>query len=244
MSVVDSQPKTQRSGREKRSVTHHFKPQLFNRDWLEVRENGESSLFYSGNPKSLYPSKAASARRMSMRVRATSTQARVHAGPRLHHVDAGAGLCVPSPAQTHLLIHAVKTRPRGKCGRERMSGRNGRPEGHFYTETSIMTTLCPTSRNPIESPQKPSELSTRTGTQTRIGSCCPLESCPAVGKAFSEGAHSGLEHPWLPVWKNCIVTSLTSASQRKEITGALQTMPLSFSLLVSQDGGCSSLGSI
>jgi hypothetical protein len=66
----------------------------------------------------------------------------------------------------------------------------------------------------------------------------------AVGKAFLEGAHNGLGHLWLPVWKNCIVTSLASASQRKENTDTLRIVPLSFSLLVSREGGCSLLGRI
>jgi hypothetical protein len=34
-----------------------------------------------------------------------------------------------------------KTRPGGKCGRGRMSGRRGRPDGNFHPKTSFMTSL-------------------------------------------------------------------------------------------------------
>jgi hypothetical protein len=35
----------------------------------------------------------------------------------------------------------VKPCPRGKCGRGRMSGGNGRLDGNFYHRTSVMATL-------------------------------------------------------------------------------------------------------
>jgi hypothetical protein len=69
---------------------HRFKPQLFNRAWLEVREKGESSPFYRENPKKIwYPcdrafASATPCERGHASERASGRTTRVHARLRGH----------------------------------------------------------------------------------------------------------------------------------------------------------------
>jgi hypothetical protein len=44
-----------------------------------------------------------------------------------------------------LRLRTVKTRPRGKCGRGRTSGRKGSPDGNFHPIASVMTTVVQSS---------------------------------------------------------------------------------------------------
>jgi hypothetical protein len=119
---VDSQPKTQRSGREKTKCKHTVSnPNYSTRLGWKWGKRGESSPFYRGNPKFPPP--------MAERPcghRPARTLYRVRAGP--WPCDA----CPRASARTRFL-------PRG------------RPDGHFHPKTSVMTSLITTQSRALSS---------------------------------------------------------------------------------------------
>jgi hypothetical protein len=131
---VDSQPKTQRSSREKTKCKYTVSNLNYSTGlgW-KWGKYIESSPFYRGNlgfPLSFPP-----------HGRATCVHARSHrravTGPRgrdFYRADAV------------FTASACKTASAGKRGRARTSGQKGRPDGHFHPKTSFMTSLAePTS---------------------------------------------------------------------------------------------------
>jgi hypothetical protein len=159
LSVVDSQPKTQRSSREKTKCKHTVSnPNYSTGLGWKWGKRGESSPFYRGNPKFSPPwprvcaatgprGRFTASSRARGRVTCVHVRPRGRADVRTHlrgrgasahprHVGAGAGPCPRGsvPAQTHLRVRAdaVFTAFAGKRGCARTSGRTFSSKNVLY----------------------------------------------------------------------------------------------------------------
>jgi hypothetical protein len=146
---VDSQPKTQRSSREKTKCKHTVSNPNYSTElgW-KWEKRGENSPFYRVNPKFPPPwprVRAATGPRgcFTASARAHGRAMRVHAGARSR---ASADARMRPRGRNFYRADAVFTTSAGNCGhgqtsgrRPRTSGRKGRPDGHFHPKTSVMT---------------------------------------------------------------------------------------------------------
>jgi hypothetical protein len=137
---VDSQPKTQRSGREKTKYKHTVSnPNYSTGLGWKWGKKGESSPFYretlSFPPMVARRPATGSRGRGHTSVRARGRAMHVHARPHGRAVTGPRGRTAAS-ARTRFL-----PRPRViPCPRVTMDA-GGRPDGHFHPKTSVMTSL-------------------------------------------------------------------------------------------------------
>jgi hypothetical protein len=132
---MDSQPKTQRSGREKTKCKHTVSnPNYSTGLGWKWGKRGESSPFYRGNPKFPPP--------MAARCAAIGLRGRGHASARtLLRVRAGPwprDACPRASARTRLLQRPRVTADAGG----RPDDVRRRPDGHFNPKMSVMTSLA------------------------------------------------------------------------------------------------------
>jgi hypothetical protein len=100
---------------------------------LEVREKGESSSFYRGNPRKNLP---------PQRPCGPMAARRAVTGPRGPASARTWGVCATSASKTVSVDKCGCGRTSGR--RPRTSRRKGRPDGHFHPKTSVMTSLAHT----------------------------------------------------------------------------------------------------